>query len=76
MNTKSAAVIAASILVLGATWLYLTEVRPGQLRKECAAGFIRSDYPMADIKQAIELCVQAGGLNAVRAAARANSPKN
>lgn len=76
MNTKNAAVIAASILVIGASWLYLTEVRPGQLRKECAAALIRPDYPMADIKQAIELCAQAGGLNAVRAAARANSPKN
>lgn len=57
--------IAAAIAIVGGAWLYLTEIRPAQLREECAVGVLArsSGEATIELQRAVRFCVDGGGLD-------------
>ena len=56
--------IAAAILIVGGAWLYLTEIRPAQLREECTADTwvsMPDHTPTIELQRAVKFCVDGGG---------------
>lgn len=75
MDIRSAGLIASALLVVGILWLYLTEIRPTQLREECTEYMIgenelRQDNPayesygVFDPTYWTKMCIEAGGRDA------------
>ena len=75
MDIKVAGLIAGAIAIVGGGWLYWTEIRPAQLREECASAYIAEGEQIVRVKELIALCVSAGGIDIVSTALDKNSAK-
>lgn len=56
--------IAAAIAIVGGAWLYLTEIRPAQLREECTADMVvrmPDNTPTIELQRVVKFCVDGGG---------------
>ena len=71
MATRGASILAGSIILVGAIWLYVTQIQPRKVAEECAKSYVKVQGSVDMISLAIDICIKAGGPDAINQAIKA-----